>query len=204
MNNFKLEVFTDYVCPWCYLGDSRVKKLKQVYEIDIELVHFPLHPETPIEGRKLLDLFRSSQKDIDQKNQNMSELMKKEGLPFNNRTYTFNSRLAQEIGAWAETIEKNSSIHDYFFEAYFVHGLNIGLENVILEVVDKSGLDTKEAKNIINNRLFSDVIDQHWKKSASYGVTGVPTYVYNKQSIVGAQPLENLFQFLDYFNVPKK
>ena len=81
--------------------------------------------------------------------------------------------------------------------------MNIGLENVILEVVDKSGLDTKEAKNIIKNRLFSDVIDQHWKKSASYGVTGVPTYVYNKQSIVGAQPLENLFQFLDFFNVPK-
>ena len=35
MNNFKLEVFTDYVCPWCYLGDSRVKKLKQVYEIEL-------------------------------------------------------------------------------------------------------------------------------------------------------------------------
>ena len=204
MNNFKLEVFTDYVCPWCYLGDARVKKLKKAYKIDIELIHFPLHPDTPVEGRKLLDLFRSTQDDIDKKNQNMSALMKKEGLPFNDRVYTFNSRLAQEIGVWAEKLDHSTSIHDNFFEAYFVHGLNIGLENVILEIVDKSGLDTDEAKKIIQNRLFSDEIDQHWKKSRNYGVTGVPTYVYNNQSIVGAQPLENLSEFLDYFNVPKK
>ena len=204
MKNFKLEVFTDYVCPWCYLGDARVKNLKKAYEIDIELIHFPLHPDTPVEGRKLLDLFRSTQDDIDKKNQNMSALMKKEGLPFNDRVYTFNSRLAQEIGVWAEKLDHTTSIHDNFFEAYFVHGLNIGLENVILEIVDKSGLDTDEAKKIIQNRLFSDEIDQHWKKSRNYGVTGVPTYVYNNQSIVGAQPLENLYQFLDYFNVPKK
>ena len=204
MNNFKLEVFTDYVCPWCYLGDARVKNLKKAYEIDIELIHFPLHPDTPVEGRKLLDLFRSTQDDIDKKNQNMSALMKKEGLPFNDRVYTFNSRLAQEIGVWAEKVDHSTSIHDNFFEAYFVHGLNIGLENVILEIVDKSGLDTDEAKKIIQNRLFSDEIDQHWKKSRNYGVTGVPTYVYNNQSIVGAQPLENLYEFLDYFNVPKK
>ena len=203
MNNLKLEVFSDYVCPWCYLGDARVKKIKKTYQIDIQFVHFPLHPETPLEGRKLLDLFRSSQNDIDQKNQNMSELMKKEGLPFNHRTYTFNSRLAQEIGAWAETKDKNTSIHDHFFEAYFVNGYNIGLENVILDVVDKSGLDRNEAKNIIEKRTFSNVIDQHWTKSINYGVTGVPTYVYNNQSIVGAQPIENLFNFLDYFNVPK-
>jgi predicted DsbA family dithiol-disulfide isomerase len=204
MNNFKLEVFTDYVCPWCYLGDARVKKLKKAYEIDIELIHFPLHPDTPVEGRKLLDLFRSTQDDIDKKNQNMSALMKNEGLPFNDRVYTFNSRLAQEIGVWAEKLDHNTSIHDNFFEAYFVHGLNIGLENVILEIVDKSGLDRDEAKKIIQNRLFSDEIDQHWKKSRNYGVTGVPTYVYNNQSIVGAQPLENLFDFLNYFNIPKK
>ena len=204
MKNFKLEVFTDYVCPWCYLGDARVKNLKKAYEIDIELIHFPLHPDTPVEGRKLLDLFRSTQDDIDKKNQNMSALMKNEGLPFNDRVYTFNSRLAQEIGVWAEKLDHSTSIHDNFFEAYFVHGLNIGLENVILEIVDKSGLDRDEAKKIIQNRLFSDEIDQHWKKSRNYGVTGVPTYVYNNQSIVGAQPLENLYEFLDYFISKKK
>ena len=168
MKNFKLEVFTDYVCPWCYLGDARVKNLKKAYEIDIELIHFPLHPDTPVEGRKLLDLFRSTQDDIDKKNQNMSALMKKEGLPFNDRVYTFNSRLAQEIGVWAEKLDHSTSIHDNFFEAYFVHGLNIGLENVILEIFHEledeeimklKGYQIREkVKNYIKNSLLISVV----------------------------------------------
>ena len=47
-------------------------------------------------------------------------------------------------------------------------------------------------------------VDEDWDKSRRYGVTGVPTYVYEKQSMVGAQPLENLVEFLNYFDVPKR
>ena len=204
MNKRILEVFTDYVCPWCYLGDSRVKKIKKKFKIDIQLIHFPLHPETPTQGRTLLELFGSNQDDIDQKNERMKALMLNEGLPYNARTHTYNSRLAQEIGAWAQSIDNNTSIHDKFFEAYFVKGLNVGLESVILDVVSKSGLDPEEARNVIKNRLFMKNIDEDWNKSRIYGVTGVPTYVYQKQSIVGAQPLENLVEFLNHFDVPNR
>ena len=204
MNNQKLEVFTDYVCPWCYLGDSRIKKIKNEFKVDIQLIHFPLHPETPTEGRTLIELFGSNQEDIDQKNERMKELMILENLPYKNRTHTYNSRLAQEIGAWAQSIDNETSIHDNFFEAYFVQGLNVGLESVILDVVSKSGLNPEEARKVIKNRLFMKNIDEDWNKSRSYGVTGVPTYVYQKQSMVGAQPHENLIEFLNHFGVPKR
>ena len=204
MNNQKLEVFTDYVCPWCYLGDSRIKKIKNEFKVDIQLIHFPLHPETPTEGRTLIELFGSNQEDIDQKNERMKELMILENLPYKNRTHTYNSRLAQEIGAWAQSIDNETSIHDNFFEAYFVQGLNVGLESVILDVVSKSGLNPEEARKVIKNRLFMKNIDDDWNKSRNYGVTGVPTYVYQKQSLVGAQPHENLVEFLNYFGIPKR
>jgi predicted DsbA family dithiol-disulfide isomerase len=204
MSNQKLEVFTDYVCPWCYLGDSRIKKIKNEFKVDIQLIHFPLHPETPREGRTLIELFGSNQEDIDQKNERMKELMILENLPYKNRTHTYNSRLAQEIGAWAQSIDNETSIHDNFFEAYFVLGLNIGLESVILDVVSKSGLNPEEARKVIKNRLFMKNIDEDWNKSRSYGVTGVPTYVYQKQSVVGAQPHENLVEFLNHFGIPKR
>ena len=204
MNNQKLEVFTDYVCPWCYLGDSRIKKIKNEFKVDIQLIHFPLHPETPTEGRTLIELFGSNQEDIDQKNERMKELMILENLPYKNRTHTYNSRLAQEIGAWAQSIDNETSIHDNFFEAYFVQGLNIGLESVILDVVSKSGLNPEEARKVIKNRLFMKNIDDDWNKSRNYGVTGVPTYVYQKQSMVGAQPHENLVEFLNHFGIPKR
>ena len=203
MIDLALEVFTDYVCPWCYLGDARVKKIKNNFDIKIKLVHFPLHPETPQEGKTLLELFQSNPDDIKEKNIRMKGLMDQEELPYIDRTHTYNSRLAQEVGAWAETMQKNTSIHDNFFEAYFVKGLNIGLEEVILDVVSNSGLDINEARLVIKDRIFKKNIDEDWKKSNEYGVTGVPTFVYSGQSLVGAQPYENLEQFLNHFGVKK-
>ena len=81
--------------------------------------------------------------------------------------------------------------------------LNIGLESVILEIVAKSGLDENKANDIIKNRKFKSSVDKDWEKSRTYGVTGVPTYVYNNHSVVGAQPIENLVEFLNHFGVPK-
>ncbi len=191
-----LEVFTDYVCPWCYLGDNRVKKLKQNYDITVRLVHFPLHPETPAEGRTLLDLFGGGPENIEAKNTRMKSLMEAEGLPYSERSHTYNSRLAQEIGTWAETQPGGNAIHDKFFEAYFVDRRNIGDVEVIVDVVKSVGLDEQEARAVLAERRFEAAVDADWAKSRSYGVTGVPTFVSNCQGLVGAQPYETLQQLM--------
>ena len=183
-----LEVFTDYVCPWCYLGDNRVKKLKQNYDITVQLVHFPLHPETPAEGR--------AREDFKAKNTRMIGLMEAEGLPYSERSHTYNSRLAQEIGTWAETQSGGNSIHDKFFEAYFVDCRNIGDVEVIIDVVKSVGLDEQQARAVLAERRFKDAVDADWEKSRSYGVTGVPTFFSNGKGLVGAQPYEALERFM--------
>jgi predicted DsbA family dithiol-disulfide isomerase len=182
-----LEVFTDYVCPWCYLGDNRVKRLKKNYDIEVKIVHFPLHPDTPQEGRTLQDMFGTGPEDIEAKNNHMKDLMGKEGLPYNTRSHTYNSRLAQEIGSWAETQRGGNAIHDKFFEAYFVNTLNVGDVGVIINIVKSVGLDEHEAQKILEDRTFKDAVDADWQKSHSYGVTGVPTFVSAGQGLVGAQ-----------------
>ena len=191
-----LEVFTDYVCPWCYLGDNRVKKLKENYDIDVKLIHFPLHPDTPNEGRTLADMFGTGPEAIAEKNRNMKGLMEAEGLPFNDRSHTYNSRLAQEIGTWAETQDGGNAIHDKFFEAYFVNGRDIGDIEVIIDVVKSVGLDETQARAVLTDRSYKDAVDADWAKSHSYGVTGVPTFVCNRQGLVGAQPYEVLEQLM--------
>jgi predicted DsbA family dithiol-disulfide isomerase len=52
-----IEVFSDYVCPWCYLGSARVARLQKEHGVQVKFVHFPLHPETPPEGKSLEALF---------------------------------------------------------------------------------------------------------------------------------------------------
>ena len=199
-----LEVFSDYVCPWCYLGDNRVKKIRETYDVDIKLVHFPLHPETPTEGRLLMDLFNCEQAEIDAKNARMQSMMAAEGLPFTDRTHTYNSRLAQEVGTWAETQDGGDAIHDKFFEAYFVERRNVGDIDVILDVVGKAGLDVDAARDVIENRTFKDAVDADWSKSHQYGVTGVPTFVSGGRGMVGAQPYEALAQLMDAVSAPRK
>ena len=191
-----LEVFTDYVCPWCYLGDNRVKELKQNYDITVQLVHFPLHPETPAEGRTLLELFGSGPEGIKAKYTHMKGLMEAEGLPYSERSHTYNSRLAQEIGTWAETRSGGNAIHDKFFEAYFVDCRNIGDAEVIIDVVKSACLDEQEARAVLAERRFKDAVDANWAKSRRYGVTGVPTFVSNGHGLVGAQPYETLQQLM--------
>jgi predicted DsbA family dithiol-disulfide isomerase len=182
-----LELFTDYVCPWCYLGDSRLKRLEQNYDISVQRVHFPLHPDTPREGRR--------REDFKARNARMKGLMDAEGLPYGERTHTYNSRLAQEIGTWAETQPGGRAIHDKFFEAYFVDCRNIGDPEVICDVVKSAGLDEEEARRVLAERRFRDAVDADWEKSRLYGITGVPTFVSNGQGVVGAQPYEVMEQF---------
>ena len=133
---------------------------------------------------------------IAEKNRNMKGLMDAEGLPFNDRSHTYNSRLAQEIGTWAETQEGGNAIHDKFFEAYFVDGRDIGDIDVILDVVKSVGLDETQARAVLEDRSFKEAVDADWAKSHSYGVTGVPTFVCNRQGLVGAQPYEVLEQLM--------
>ena len=131
-----LEVFTDYVWPWCYLSTGRIEKLKEKYNVKMKWVHFPLHPETPQEGRALADLFAGrSETELKARQDQMRGLMAEEGLPYGDRTHTYNSRLAQEVGAWADTQEGGEAIHDAIYKAYFVEAKNIGDPNVLLNIV---------------------------------------------------------------------
>jgi predicted DsbA family dithiol-disulfide isomerase len=195
-NLIMLEVFSDYVCPWCYLGDNRVKKLKENYDINVKLIHFPLHPDTPQEGRALMDLFSCGPEEIQIKNMRMHGIMEADGLPFKDRSHTYNSRLAQEVGSYADTQPGGEKIHDKFYEAYFVDRRNIGDADVILDVVKSVGLDETAAKAVIDDRSYKDAVDADWAKSHSYGVTGVPTFVSDGQGVVGAQPYEVLVEFV--------
>lgn len=169
-------------------------------------MHFPLHPDTPMEGRTLADLFAGrTDDDIDASYRRMKALMDAEGLPYEKRTHTYNSRLAQEIGKWADTAhaDKADAVHDGFYRAYFVDRRNIAEEAVILDVVTAAGLPADEARAVLAQRSFKDAIDADWTMSHQYGVTGVPTFVANGYGVVGAQPYETLEKFMEQVGAAK-
>ncbi len=155
-------------------------------------VHFPLHPETPTEGQSLEDLFAGRGVDIEAMYQRMKGLMDEEGLPYGKRTHTYNSRLSQELGKWADTQPGGEAMHDALYRAYFVEAVNLGDVDELLRIAAEVGLDVDAAREVLETRSFSDAVDADWELSRRYGVTGVPTFVAGKHGVVGAQPYEML------------
>jgi predicted DsbA family dithiol-disulfide isomerase len=160
-------------------------------------VHFPLHPETPNEGVRLEELFAGRNIDIDAMYARMKSLMDEEGLAYSKRTHTYNSRLAQELGKWADTQPGGEAIHDALFKAYFVEGRNIGDVETLVEIAASVGLPAEEARRVLTDRSFSAAIDADWRKSRAYGITGVPTFVAGGYGVIGAQPYEVLERLIE-------
>ena len=158
----------------------------------VHWVHFPLHPETPPQGRSLEDLFAGRGYDIPKMQAQMRARMQAEGLPYGNRTMTYNSRLAQELAAWADAQPGGEAIHDAMFRAYFVDARNIGDPEVLVDVAKSVGLPVDLAREVIEKRTHKAAVDADWEKSRRYGVTGVPTFVAGNRAVVGAQPYEVL------------
>ena len=174
----------------------RIEELQREHGVKIEWVHFPLHPETPAEGQSLEELFRGRNVDRKAMHAQMKARMDAEGLPYGERTMTYNSRLSQELGKWADMQPGGEAFHDAMFRAYFVDARNISEPAVLLEIVAEVGLPRAAASEVLEKRTFKDAVDRDWALSRQYGITGVPTFVAGHRGVVGAQPYEVIEQLV--------
>ena len=170
----------------------RTDRLKAAYEIEFRYTLFPLHPDTPDEGLTLEQLFAGRSFDIEAMQAKLAGLMAEEGLPYGQRTMTYNSRLAQELAKWAETQDGGTEIHDALYRAYFVDGLNIAQIDNLMAVVRQLDLPEDEAREVLVSRQFRAAVDADWQRCRDFGITAVPTFVVGNQGVVGAQPYEAL------------
>jgi len=171
-----------------------IDRLRANYPVNVSLVQFPLHPETPPEGLSLDELFQG--RDIEPMQARMRSLMAEAGLDYGERTHTYNSRLAQELSKWAESQPCGEAIHDRLFRAYFVEGANIARPEVLVKLAESVGLDPVAASRVLLQREFRAAVDADWRRSRETGITGVPTFTSQGLMVVGCQPYEILERFV--------
>ena len=116
------------------------------------------------------------------------------GLPFGERTKTYNSRRAQEAGKWAESLNKGEVFHRAAFKAYFAEGLNIASIPVLVGLAESVGL--KGVEDVLSKGTFKEAVDKDWRYSRACGVSAVPTFVAEGRRLVGAQPYNVLEQLV--------
>jgi predicted DsbA family dithiol-disulfide isomerase len=170
--------------------------LSKKHEIEIQWRAFPLHPETPAEGMTLEALFKGRMMDISGMMARLRDVAIVEGLPFGDRNMTYNSRLAQELGKWAEAQGKIEAYNNAVFQAYFARGRNIGSYNTLVEVVGSVDLDVNEARKVLEERPYENAVDADWDRSRQMGIKAVPTFVMDDRMLVGAQPYAALEEFV--------
>ena len=180
-----VEVFFDYICPWCYLGSLRTDRLQREHRVELHWTVFPLHPETPEEGMELSELFAGREADIEAMQARLSQLAIAEGIPLVKRTRTYNSRHAQELGKWAESRGAGDPFRRAVYRAYFVDGSNIALIDELVRIAESVGLPVDEAREVLEARSFATAVDADWQRSGELQITAVPTHLCRGKRLAG-------------------
>ena len=167
----------------------RIDKLQQEFDLKIRWSVFPLHPNTPDAGMSLDDLF-AGQMDIAAMLLRLKRVADELELPFGDRSHTYNSRQAQELGKWAEESGQGEAFHLAVYRAYFADGANISRPEVLTTIAGSIDLDPGEAAQVLNDGRYAAAVNADGQRADELAVTAVPTAIYQDQRLVGYQPYD--------------
>ncbi|HUY28737.1 MAG TPA: DsbA family protein [Candidatus Binataceae bacterium] len=184
----KITMFSDFICPFCYIGFEVIRRLKPEFDLEVEWRGFQIHPDWPAEGLPVEKL--RSPTDMDARRaawQRIVALAEAESLPIKAPSVFTNSRAALLGCEYAREKGRAEEYEGQVFRAYFFDGENIGDEKVLARCAGDAGLDAAE----FSAALWSPRYDLRLKNNALAAnqrqVSGVPTFFIGEFAMVGAQ-----------------
>lgn len=203
----KVEIWSDFVCPFCYMGEAKFKKALEVFEHkdEVEIVYksFELDREkTDYEGKNvhriIADKYHISYEQAKANNDRITKAAAEVGLNYNFDILKVNNTLiAHEIAKYAQHVGKGNELVERYFKGVFEEGLDIGKKNDLLKLAEEIGLDIAElTKQLDGNDLKSDVREDE-AQAEKLGVNSVPFFLIdNKYAVSGAQDPQQFLQAL--------
>ncbi len=185
----KVTVFSDYICPFCYIGFYRVEQLKKNYDLEVEWRPFEIHPETPKEGMDLNNLPYPKEY-LDMMKANIKKLADDVGISLKLSEKLPNSRIALYLSEFARKKGKFDDFHKLVFDSYWKDGKDIGDQVFLLGLAETVGLKRNEILDYINSEEPKSELTKALKDLKQYGINGVPTFIFGDKIVVGAQPYD--------------
>lgn len=162
-----------------------------------------MRPDTPEAGLALEQVFGDTGKDIDEMNERLKAAARQAGLPMGERKMTYNSRLAHELGKWAESKGKGDDFHRAVFRAYLVNGENIGKVSVLVDLAARLGLSRTRARQVIAARTFKQAVDLDWSRSLQVDPEYIPALMVNESLLINPQKYQLLERFMQENQIKK-
>lgn len=185
-------VFSDYICPFCYVGDVRLERLREDYDLRINWCFLELHPETPPEGMDTSSLGYSDQR-WQLMMDNLSRLAQEEGITFRPQTFTTNSHksLLLAEAAREDGVDVFYALHRRIFEAFFTAGRNIADQTVLEELARDAGVSDEVLSRAWTDVRYEERLEQYRAAARELHVNATPTVFFGEQQrIDGALSLE--------------
>lgn len=174
----------------------RTERLQQEYGIQLRWSVFPLHPDTPTEGSELAELFAGRETMIRDMQTRLLQVAAAEGLPLTERSRTYNSRLAQELGKWAEQQGCGNEFRHAVYRAFFVDGVNIALVDELVRIAAAIGLPADEARTVLEERSCAAAVDADWQRAMDLQITAVPTHLCDGKRLSGFAAYEDFVRLI--------
>ncbi len=189
----KVTVFSDYICPFCYLGAARLQRLRESYELRINWCFLEIHPETSSAGESVAALNYSAQT-WQRMMAMLRQLAGEEDLVFREHDFTTNSRSALQLAEVAKFIDRDVfyRLHASLFEAFFRHGENIGERAVLHRLGCEAGMSEQQVEQAWRDAAAAERLRQHSMAARELGVRATPTFFVGDKRLDGVVPLAQL------------
>lgn len=205
----KIEIWSDVVCPWCYLGRARFEKALANFagrdEVEVTWRSFQLDPDAPQQYDKSINHWLSESKGMrleqaQAAHDRLTALGKAEGLDYRfDLVRTGNTFDAHRLIHFAARHGLQAEMNARLQRAYFSEGQPVGDLDTLAKLAGEVGLDPAEARKALEGGAFAAEVRADLRRAEEIGVTGVPCFVVDdKYAITGAQPADVILQALDH------
>lgn len=196
-----LHVFSDFACPWCYVGTERLDKLTADYDVTLHWHPFLLRADTPEMGMHMSEIFPPGE--LAEKQRYLLQVVEEAGLPYKAPEWFPNTRLAHEAACFAEAHGQGDAFHRAVLHAYHAENKDIGDAAVLVEIAEGLGLDAKALAEALAEGKYRDEVLWAIDQARQMGVRSVPTFVFGTgAAFAGAQPYEVFKQVVEEHVLP--
>jgi predicted DsbA family dithiol-disulfide isomerase len=193
----KIKMYSDFICPFCYVGFEVCRKLKPEFDLELDWRGFQIHPEWPSEGMLASEwrngMDPAARQAIWQRIQAMAVAA---GFEMKPPQLLTNSRLSLEAAEFAKEAGVGEAFEERVYRAYFHEGLNIGNQSVLANLAADVGLSRDELNVALDSGRYALRLKNNAMVAHQNGVSGVPTFFIGEYPLVGAQSEDVMRQVL--------
>jgi len=203
----RIEIWSDIVCPWCYLGKRRFEQalagFEQADEVQVRYRSFELDPSFPADrpepvAEVLAAKYGMSAAQARQAEADLAARAAQDGLPFTADRVMGNTFDAHRLMHLAADHELGDRLLTEFYQAYFGAGRPVFTAADLVPVSAAAGLDPAEAARVLADGSYAAAVREDEAQARELGITGVPFFVIDRKfGLSGAQPAQTIAQALE-------